>query len=67
MKVKEFNPRYEKIELLRCIKNEYITFIGIITWELVKHKYGNYKILHVFNYDEVKTTSMIISRERKII
>ena len=62
MKVKEFNPKYKAIELIiyDSQTDEMYGFFKIFTWSEVVKKYGEYSICSVYDYNDTRTTSIII-------
>lgn len=62
IKVKDYKPKYQKIELV--ISDKEASFvrldIKVKNFKEVVEKYGNYQVLSVANYDEPKSTSMVI-------
>lgn len=57
--LKEFKPNYKYLEVL--IKNENSFFIyGIKRYDKVLKKFGDYNVASARDYDDTKTTSVIL-------
>lgn len=63
MKVKDFKPKYENIELIAVDeKKRSISIIGVLKFDKVKEKYGEHNVESVMNFDSTQSTSMIINK-----
>ena len=61
-KLKNFKPKYNNIELIIDEGNKF--FITMLTIEKVKQEFPEYEIESVKDYEDTKTTSIIIKEER---
>lgn len=65
MKVREYNPKYKAIELIMYDSqtDKMHGFFKIFTWQEVVKKYGNCFICSIRDYNDSRTTSIIICKE----
>lgn len=59
--LKDYKPKYSMIELIK--ENGYFGMpIGLLSEEKAKKKYGNWIITSVMDFNDTKTTSIILKR-----
>lgn len=62
MKFKDLKPKYRTIELL-IDSGSFIPEYGVKSdFEVLKSVYGKHEVLSTKNFDDIKTTSIIISK-----
>lgn len=61
--IEDYKPKYQDIELLVAYNWLEMEIIGQYKWKEVKKDYGKRMILSVKDYDDTKTTSIIIDGE----
>ena len=64
--VKEFNPKYKIIEIVER-QTPFGIHIGKLKHEKVLEKYGDYTLLSVMDFNDTKTTSFIIKKEKRVL
>lgn len=64
--VKEFKPKYSMIELCEETKS-FDRTIGIMEYDKVLEKYGDYTLISGMDFNDTKTTSFIIKKEKRMI
>lgn len=64
VKVKDFNPKYEEIELLLC-NERCIQPMSIVELQKIKRIYGEYYVYSYKYFEDTKSTSVIIGKEPK--
>ena len=65
VKVKDFNPKYDDIELLELLlyKSElYLQIIDIAKLQTIKKEFGEYYVYSYTNFDDTKSTSVMIGK-----
>jgi len=64
--IKNYKPKYKRIELIEGTENgnldEMRFFPGAMKWNYAKKHFGDRRILSVHDYDDTKSTSIIIER-----
>lgn len=60
--LKDYRPKYSKLEVIEA--NGYFgTPIGIFTEKKAKKKYGDWIIASIMDFNDTKTTSVILNRK----
>lgn len=60
--LKDYKPKYSMIEVV-LNENEYFGIpIGLLAEKIAKEKYGNWIITSVMDFNDTKTTSIILKR-----
>lgn len=62
--VKEYNPKYPVLEII-IGDLEYGMPIGIFSQKKAVKKFGNYKILSIMDFNDTKSTSLILEGKEK--
>ncbi len=62
-KVDEFKPKYNQVELMVAYNWLEMEVLGTMSWYEVRKKYPNRMVLSFKDYDDTKTTSVIIDGE----
>lgn len=65
-KVKDFSPKYKDLEIIfhDVEKDEFIPY-RTMTFEKAVKKFGDYEIITKLDYDDTKTTSVILSVKQR--
>lgn len=65
VKVKDFNPKYETIELLVYKTATWFIAIGTVELQKLKRIYDEYYVYSYKYFEDTKSTSVIIGKEPK--
>lgn len=61
MKLNEYKPKYQMIELI-VMNRIGIPTLRVVDIDTAKKEFGNFEIRSVRDYDRAKTTSIIVTR-----
>ncbi len=64
MKLKDLKTKYNMIELIVRGKTFFTTVIELVSLEKAKKIYGDYVVESVKDFEDTKTTSVIVEREK---
>ena len=62
VKVKDFNPKYDKIEFLIIESESYLQDFGIANLQTIKKEFGEYYVYSYKDFDDTKSTSVMIGK-----